>query len=219
MPKKIVVKVTWSTRKPLQMASFAKDTALDMTGNPVTPTPPVIPADVKAAADLVIINYANRKNGALAKTNSDDAITALDLVLHQNSDYVSTESAGDSAKIESTGYMATVNSHSPAVRPGTPASPDLKPMGGGRVKSTVAKVLGAEEYTHIFYTDSASVITVTETQIVVSSATGGSFIFATGGLVEEASGLTAQTSVSTCVVAHNAAGNSNASAVVKSGVL
>lgn len=80
-------------------------------------------------------------------------------------------------------------------------------------------MLGADEYTHIVYTDPASDIKVTDTQIYLSSKNGGEFFVVTGNLSEEISGLKALSQISVGVIAHNAAGNSNMSPVVTTGVL
>ncbi|MEP7168136.1 MAG: hypothetical protein ABI855_02075 [Bacteroidota bacterium] len=217
MPKKIIVKVTWSPRKPLSMASFAGETVTDMTGNALTPSPDVPLIDITTAANLVVSTYATRNNGDLAQTNYENAVKDLDAKLHKNADYVSNLAGGDAAKIESTGYLPTSDSRHAAVRPAAPSAPKLIALGGKRIKSMVEKVIGAEDYTHIFYTDPDASISVTETQILISSKTPVTLV--TGGVNEEASGFTELTKVFVGVVAHNAAGYSNLSSIVAQGVL
>jgi hypothetical protein len=219
MPKQIVVKITWSVKKPLLMASFAKEVATDMTGNATYPQPPVKPSDLADAAELVIKTYALRNNGAEAKTNFENALSDLDNMLHLQEEYVSHVAAGDTLKIESAGFVATTNERNAAVRPEAPNASKLTALGGGRLKSSVNKVIGATDYTHIFYTDPDSIIVLDQFHISFSSAKGGKFIVATGGLYEEVSGLPELTKAYVIVVAHNSAGYSNASPAVSIGVI
>jgi hypothetical protein len=61
MPKKNVVKITWSPSKPLPMAALAEDSVTEVTCTNFA-TPKVALADMTVATALVVSTYANRLN-------------------------------------------------------------------------------------------------------------------------------------------------------------
>jgi hypothetical protein len=109
MKKKIIVKVNWSTKKALKMASIGRGTATAMTGNAGFPTPKVGLAAMNAAALRVDNAFLNKKNGTAGKDEFINSCNALDILLHAQAEYVSGIANGDETVIHSSGFESTSN--------------------------------------------------------------------------------------------------------------
>ena len=86
MAKPIVVLMNWNHISPTEMASFAHNIAAKMAKAAAKLSSPAItPEDLDAAANRLEMAYANRMNGAEAKTEFESADKALDSVRKQHS--------------------------------------------------------------------------------------------------------------------------------------
>jgi hypothetical protein len=221
MPKKIVVKVNWDVEKPTEMAAFTHTVATNLTANAVTfPTPPYTPTLLNTAATLVENTFTNRNNGDVARLAFENAVKDLDTKLHAVADYVSNVANGDTTKIDITGFSATSNTRTPAVRITTIAPPTLTPIMGGMVKSVIPAIKNADNYTHIACTDPSTIITVMDNQIKFENQPNQPvYIIANGNANETFTNLATQSRLFVWVVAHNTAGNSPLSPMVSTAVI
>ena len=221
MPKKIIAKKTWRKKRYLQMGTYAKNNATKMTGNAnfLLPVPPVAVGAMTIAGQLVIDLYPNRNDSLANKDAFKSAVDDCDDKLHLQIDYVSEQSGGDATKIISAGCIPSTNAVTVAVRLGNTPTPAFKALGGGRMKSKVAKVPGATSYMRIFFDDPESILNVDVDTISCVSANGGSFFFCDGKLTREMGGFTANKKIYGACVCKNNMGYGNLSAITSSGVL
>ncbi len=215
MAKLIVVLMNWIRMSPLQMAAFAHNIAAKMSPPnvkiPDSPTPPFTPAQMDDASDRLELAYANRMNGAEAKTEFENADTALDGMLHDDAGYVNTVAAGNKVIIEAFGFTATSNSRNKAVVPAVPVAPVIS-GNASAVHLQIPSVPGADSYCWVIFTGDATVATVAETHIVLS----GAAIVIPDGTTREVlrNIIPAGTKISVQVLAQNTAGKSGFSPLI-----
>src|ERR1700742_1002 len=124
MSKPIVVLMNWNRMTAVEMAALAHNVSAKLAAAATTfPSPTVTPAALNTAATRLELAYANRMNGAAAKTEYETADTALDGLLHTEAAYVNGIAGGNAATIEAAGFTATSNSRNKAVVPATPNAP------------------------------------------------------------------------------------------------
>ena len=220
MKKKIIVKISWTTKKPLQMAGTARGTVTAMTGNAKFPTPKVTLAAMNTAATRAEVAWANRKNGATAKDELTLASNDLDSLLHTQGDYVSGIANGDEAIIHSAGFEATgTNANAPKVlAPATPAAPVLTSKNGGAIKVKATAVANADNYCFVLSVDSGINATINNGQINIDA---GSKLFIINSSKSSVtfSALPALKTVNVVVLVSNAQGNSGFSAIATGATL
>ena len=209
MAKPIVVLMNWNHMAPTQMASFAHNIAAKMNLLTVKlsdpPTPPVTPEQMNDAANRLELAYANRMNGAEAKTEFQNADAALDDLLHEHGGYVNTVSDGDKVIIEAFGFTATSDSRKKAVVPDVPVAPKIS-GNAAELHLQIPAVAGAVSYCWIIFTGEATQATVTDTHITLS---GAAIIIPDGAARETLRNvIPAGTKISVQVLAQNAAGKS-----------
>ena len=220
LKKKIIVKISWSSRKPLQMAGTARGTVTAMTGNAKFPTPKVTLAAMTTAATRTEVAWANRKNGATAKDELTLASNDLDSLLHTQGDYVSGIANGDEAIIHSAGFEAIGSNASAAkgVAPATPAAPVLTSKNGGAIKAKVDAVANADNYCFVLSVDGAINATINNGQINIDAGTKMAVLNSSKSSVEFTN-LPALKPVSVVVVVSNSHGNSGFSAIATGATL
>ena len=217
MSKTIVVLMNWIHMVATVMASFAHNIATKMSPSnvkiPDTPTPPVTPQQMDDAADRLELAYATRMNGAEAKTEYENADTALNELLHEHSEYVNTVANGDKVIIEAFGFTATSNDRKKAVVPATPAVPKIW-GNAAELHLQIAGVPGAISYCWVIFTggDAKAGATVAETHIVLSCA---AIVIPDGTTREILRGvIAAGTTIGVQVLAQNSAGKSGFSPLI-----
>lgn len=215
MPKPIVVLMNWNDMTPTEMASFAHNIAAKMPLAQAKLTaadpPPITPAEMDAAANRLEMAYANRMNGAVAKTEFENADTALDELLHVQAAFVNIAANGNKLIIEAFGFTATTDSRKKAVVPATPNAAKFS-GNAGALHLLIDAVPGATSYCWVIFTSGATNATVTNTHIVLS---GAAIIIPDGGARETLRGvIPAGTVVSVQVLAQNAAGKSSFSPMI-----
>jgi hypothetical protein len=212
MGKPIQVLISWSKVPPLDMASLAHNVSEKLTLNTSTfPSPPVTPADLNTAANVLELAYANRMNGAAAKTTFKTADKGVDDALHVLADYVNNIANGDAATIELAGFTATNNARHAAVVPATPAAPRVT-GNAAALHLQIDSVPGAESYCWVIFAGEASLVTVAETHITLS----GAGIVIPDGLTRETLHNTfpSGTKITVQVLAQNTAGKSGFSSAI-----
>jgi hypothetical protein len=212
MGKPIQVLISWSKVPPLQMASLAHNVSAKLTLNvSAFPSPPITPANLDSAANVLELAYANRMNGNAAKIAFETADKGVDEALHILADYVNNIANGVAATIELAGFTATSNDRHAAVVPATPAAPKVT-GNAAALHLQVDRVPGAESYCWVIFTGEVSSVTVAETHITLS----GAGIVIPDGLTRETlhNSFPAGTRVTVQVLAQNTAGKSGFSAAV-----
>ena len=118
MTKPIVVLMNWNNMPPLEMASLAHGVSAKLAAAATMfPSPTVAPAALNTAATRLELAFANRMNGAAAKTEYEAADTALDGLLHTEAAYVNGIANGNAATIEAAGFTTTSDSRKKPVVP------------------------------------------------------------------------------------------------------
>ena len=214
MKKKIWVKITWGTKKPLQMAGIARGTVTAMTGNAKFATPKVALPAMTTAATRVETAWANRKNGATGKDELTNSSNDLDVLLHLQGDYVSGIANSDETIIHSAGFEATYSGSNLArtAKPDVAVAPVLKSVNGGVVKARVTPVLGAKNYCYLLSVDASINADVVNGQINI--AAGGSLFIINSTKSNVAFvGLPVLKNVNVAVIVSNANGDNGFSPV------
>ena len=213
MKKKIVVRINWSSKKPLQMASVGHAVAEAMDGNANFKTPVVKPSEMGDAANLVETTYPGRKNGSIAKDSFNSAVIDLDEKLHYQADYVSNLANGDETIIHSSGFESTGNKIlSKNAAPFIVKAPVLVAVKGGGIKVKIEKVPNARYYCYILFVDAAFSGSIINGQLNFAAGSNPIIINSTKTTVTF-TGLPTLKPVSVAVVAFNAGGNSGFSPV------
>jgi hypothetical protein len=212
MTKPIVVLISWDNEKPTQMASFAHGVAQSIANNAATfPTPPVTHQALDIAANRVELAFANRLNGPLAKTELQNADSALDVMLHQMAAYVNGVANGNASVIQTAGFKASSNQRLPATVPATPNAPKIS-GNAARLRIETNKVNGAISYCWLIFTGEPASATITADCIILP---GAAMVIPDGHLREELHNLIpAGTKISVQVLAQNAAGKSGFSPLI-----
>lgn len=213
MPRQIVVRISWTHSSPTEMASFAHGVAAAISKNAVTfPSPAVSSNDLDDAANRVEMAYANRMNGALAKTELDNADTALDKLLHDEGGYVNSVAKGNKAIIQLAAFVPISDANTASV---VPATPNAGKITGNAAALTIEtnKVNGAESYCWIIFLDTPVTAVVADTYIKLPAAPV--IIIPNGHLRETLHNvIPAGTRISVQVLAQNSAGKSGFSPLV-----
>ena len=209
MKKKIVVKITWTTRSPLKIATKARTTVTSMSGNAGFPTPKVTVVVMAAAATRVEIAYANRKNGSVAKDELTNSCIALDGLLHLQADYVNGIANGDPTIIHSAGFESTANVDSVAkvAKPVIVNAPILTSVSGGNIKAKIYGITNTQNYCFVLVIDGDFKVSINKGQIGVEEGTKVVIINSTKSTVLFTD-LPVLKSVKVAVVASNATGDS-----------
>ena len=212
MSKPIVVLMNWIHVPALQMASLAHNVSAKLAAASTTfPSPTVTPAVLNTAATRLELAFANRMNGAAAKTEYETADTALDTLLHTEAAYVNGIANGNAATIEAAGFTATSNSRNRAVVPATPNAPSVN-GNAAALHLQIPSVPGAESYCWVIFTGEATSATIADTHIVL----GGPAIVIPDGITREVlhTVIAASTKITVQVLAQNTAGKSGFSSAV-----
>ncbi len=215
MARLIVVLMSWIKLAATDMAAFALTVVTKMTDNANFPTPDVSLKDLSDQANLVVSTYGDRKNGSIAKTAFDDALAALDNMLHLQAYYVNdiANQPGNSPTtvndiIVSAGYTSTKTGHTAATRPIATDAPILTTEEGGILHLFLKHgIPGAGSYCWVIFLDAVVNIAILNNTLIIP--TGGNIIIIPEGTTrEQVTGLTPGTTVHVMVLAQNAAGKS-----------
>ncbi len=214
MSKLIVVLINWLHMRPIQMAAFAHGVADAIANNAGTfATPDVLPKDLDDAADTLELAYAKRLNGALAKTEYENADNALDALLHKEAAYVNGVANGNKAIIQLAGFEATSNDRLPKT---TPAVPDAAKISGNAalLHLETNNVAGATGFCWLIFTDAKS-ITAPAVGSNYFSLNAPAIVIANGHFREDLhNAIPAGTTLTVVVMAFNSAGQSGFSSPV-----
>ena len=154
------VRVGIKTMSALQKIAFARQIVAEMSNNPNFPTPSPDLKAMAAAASALEAAYAaaqSARQAAKALTTAQKSKEeALELAISQQANYVDSASAGDKAKIESSGFCA----RSDAAPIGVPDRPDEVGVKNGDAANTLClkwkPVRGARSYVIEFAAGSGS---------------------------------------------------------------
>jgi len=212
MAKPIVVLMNWNNMTPVEMASLAHNISAKLAADTSTfPAPAVAPASLSAAASRLELAYANRMNGAAAKTEFEAADTALDELLLTGAAYVTSLANGNVVIIEASGFTASTNSRKTTVVPAAPNAPKIS-GNAGALHLTIPAVQGAASYCWIISLGDAAMASVADTHIVLS---GAATVIPDGTTREVLRNVLAPgTKVAVQVLAQNTAGKSGFSTPV-----
>lgn len=172
--KRIFVKISWAKGKPLFIAAFARGVVTAMTGNTKFPTPAIAAATLTKAASRVEDAYGNRKNGAVARDELENAVVDLDDKLHAQAAYVDGIANGDANIIHSAGFVSTLPAGNRTARTAPvqpPAAPIITAQKGGSIKVTCNTVAGAKIYCFVLVVDGAFDVGINNNQIEVPTGT------------------------------------------------
>lgn len=158
--KKVRVKFSWSTKKPLGMASFARGTVDGMTGNAHFLTPDVAYTLISTSATRVELAYANRKNGQVGKDELTNSVAEQDTLLRTQMGYVMKVSGGDATIIHSGNWVTTGAPKAKATIADQQAAPALKAISGGNINVTSAKVPKASVYVFVLVLGTDFTVTI-----------------------------------------------------------
>ncbi len=213
MPRQIVVRISWTHSSPTEMASFEHGVAAAISNNAETfPAPSVSSSDLDEAANRVEMAYANRMNGPLAKTELDDADTTLDMLLHNEADYVNSVARGNRSIIQLAAFIPTSDTNTTPVVPQTPNAAKITGTAAALTIET-AKVNGADSYCWLIFLDSPGAASVGANYIKLPAAPV--IVIPNGHLRETLHNvIPAGTNISLQVLAQNTAGKSGFSPLV-----
>jgi hypothetical protein len=200
--------MNWNHMPPTQMAALAHGVADAISKNAATFTSPVVlPNDLDAAATALELAYANRLNGAVAKTTFQNADEALDTLLHKEAAYVSSVANGDKTIIQLANFAATSNERLPKTIPATPNAPKVS-GNAAALRVETNNVKGADAFTWLIFTDAKNVATPAMGSNYFNLSAPATVI-GNGHFREELHNvIPAGTSITVMVMAHNSAGQS-----------
>src|ERR1017187_7497840 len=209
------VKHTWNGVGVLKLAAIGE--AVGATGkmydvaiyNVVGHLPPIDKIDLLAACTRVRNAYTNRKADPTEMKNSMEALREI---MNGIAGFVDPIAAGDKAKIESAGLVATKGTKTDAVICVTPGSPKGKSV-SSVLDLTVDVVAGAEFYVWFIFLATAFPIAVVEGRIVLPPLNAGVLIIPAGSHHEKLNGLAKGNQVFIGIMAGNVAGLSPMSAI------
>jgi hypothetical protein len=204
--------MNWNEMSPVNMAALAHSVSAKIAAGTTTfPSPTITPAALDAAANRLELAYANRMNGAAAKTEFNVADAAVDDLLHTEAAYVNDVAKGNTAIIEASGFTATTNGRKKAVVPATPDAPKIW-GNAAALHLQIPAVPGATSYCWIIFTGDATNATIADTHIGLN----GPAIVIPEGITRELlhNVIAAGTKITVQVLAQNTAGKSGFSAAV-----
>ncbi len=212
MTKPIVVLMNWIKMPVTQITALAHNISVKLTvASAIFASPAIPPEILDGAARRLELAYANRMNGAAAKTEFENAETALDEMLHAEAAYVNDVAKGDAAIIEMAGFTATSNIRKPAVIPVAPNAPAIT-GNAAALHLQIPAVPGADSYCWVIFTDDSTRAAVAETHVELS----GAGIVIPDGISRETlrSVVTPGAKINVQVLAQNTAGKSGFSPAV-----
>lgn len=172
---------------------FARQIVLDMTSNPNFTTPSPALAAIAAAATALETAYNTaqtaRQNAKTQTSVSKAKKAALDLLLTQEANYIQNVTAGDKAKIESSGFSVR-NTPSPIGDLPAPTDVEIAPsQSAGTVDINWRGVRGADSYIVERALDSVAPLawttafTTTKSKATVNTmVSGGKYWFRVAGI-------------------------------------
>ena len=210
MPRLIVVLISWTALSCLNLLFFVNGIIEKLYGNPKFLTPPVTKIELQAAYDLVNSTYANHLKGEDEKQQYEDAMSALDVMLHSLALYINPIANGDRQLILSTGFEATTGVIVAAVKPGTPAAVLLKSIAGGSLHMSIGEIPGADSYVFIVYCGSPTSPALSSDEcITLPPNVQNVYIITDGNLSETLTNLPIGTHAFVQALAQNSAGKSS----------
>ncbi len=212
MSRKVIVRISWSIKQPLKMASFALGTVSAMKDDDDFLSPEIALKIMTDAAGKVPIAYSIRKNGDVAKDNFNTSILLLNSYLHSQAEFVNKIANGNATIIHNAEFESTSDERGAGIKPNIAGSVTLKAIGGGGMKAKVAKVKGATNYCFILTTQESFNITVVGGEIFIPSDTMVR-IKNTTKISVTFNGLTPMEIVKVAVIASNANGDNGMSPV------
>lgn len=218
MSRKVVVKITWSIKKPLEMAAFAIGTVVAMSDNKYFLTPDIDMITMSDSSNRVQFAFGNKKNGAIAKDELNTAIKTLNTHLHDQAEYVNDIANGNATITHSAGFMSTSDIRGLGIKPNAVELVKLKATSNGGMKAQVAKVDGATNYCFLLVTNGVFDITVVNGEIFIPSGTTVRIINTTKRTAYF-EGLTPMEIVYVAVLASNATGDNGLSPVAKASTI
>ncbi len=197
---------TWNEKKPDEMCTFTTGIIMKLTGNTDFTNPPITLTELGAANHATSIAYANRKNGAHARSVLEASASAQNTMLIKIADYVTSTAYGDATKILSTGFSVTKAIRTKAVIPDAPVAPKLS-CNNGNLYLNTKKVAGAKNYCWIVYLGEVQPVSIMDSQLNVTTLVN-TIIVPAGATRECVKGIAAGTKVTVMVLAQNVAGKS-----------
>ncbi len=198
----------WNKRNGFKTATFAKEVEGQMTNNENFPDPAIPMPDMGKQATDLFEAYANRKNGAKAKSDYQTQLANTNEMLNKQADYVQSASKNNPTIIASSGFSPSTTSAGKKPVPGMPRIPTVKNEDGNLILS-IDRIKYADTYFWMVFIGEAFPITISKNQMEV---TGGSssFIMIPAGTTRECiRGLVPGTKVIVQVLAQNSAGKSD----------
>ena len=169
MSRKVIVRISWSVKKPLQMASFALGTVSAMKTDDDFLSPEIALNTMTDAAVKVERDYSVRKNGVVAKDNLKTSTILLNSYLHSQAEFVNKIANGNATIIHNAGFESTSDERGAGIKPGIAGFVTLKAISGGGLKAKIAKVKGATNYCFILTTQGVFNITTVGREIFIPS--------------------------------------------------
>ena len=165
------VKISWSKKAPVKMASIALATVNAMTDNDDFENPDISMGKMYEASNQLSNAYSIRKNGQVAKDDVISKINTLINFLHTQAEYVDKLAKGDVTIIHSAGFESTSDKRGLGVVPKVAKQPILKSLSNGGIKATVDKVPNTTSYSFILVIDGDFNITIFNKQIQIPRGT------------------------------------------------
>ena len=165
------VKISWSKKAPVDMASVALRTVSAMTENDDFENPDISMTEMFEASNQLSNAYSNRKNGPVAKNNVVNRINTLDKYLHKQAEYVDILAKGNVTIIYSAGFESTSDKRGSGVIPKATKMPVLKSLPWGRIKAMVDKVPNTTSYCFILIIDGDFNVYIINNQIQIPKDT------------------------------------------------
>ncbi len=169
MSRKVIVRISWSVKKPLQMASFALGTVSAMKTDDDFLSPEIALNTMTDAAVKVERDYSVRKNGVVAKDNLKTSTILLNSYLHSQAEFVNKIANGNATIIHNAGFESTSDERGAGIKPGIAGFVTLKAISGGGLKAKIAKVKGATNYCFILNMQGVFNITTVGREIFIPS--------------------------------------------------
>jgi len=218
MSRKVLVKISWSIKQPLEMASFALGTVSAMTDNNEFLSPDIDLISMCNAYQKVQIAYGSRKYGIVAKDELNNTKKELNNYLHKQAEYVNKVANGNSTIIHNAGFESTSEIRGAGTKPNKAGFVKLTAINGGGMKASIAKVNGAINYCFILVSQGEFNINVVGDEILIPLGNVVRIINTTKISVLF-KGLIPMEMVRVAVVASNAKGNNGISSVASASTI
>ncbi len=212
MSKKIIVKITWSIKQPLEMSSFALGTVTAMADDDDFLSPDIALITMNAAANKVQIAYGSRKNGIVAKDNLKNTSTLLNGYLHSQAEFVNKIANGNASIIHNAGFESTSDIRGAGTKPNRAGLVTLRATSAGGMKAQITKVKGATNYCFILVANGDFNVMVLNGEIFIPTGSSARIINTTKRAVSFAN-LNPMEVIRIAVIASNAAGDNGISPV------